>query len=409
MILNSVELDRADPLALKRELFDLPDGVIYLDGNSLGVLPKRVNQRLQHVVAREWGNSLIKGWNTHDWIGLPQRVGAKIAKLIGAPADSVIAADSTSLNLLKALTAALALQPDRKVILSDKGNFPTDLYMAQGVISTLGEGLELVLVEPEEIAGAMSEEVAVLMLTEVDYRTGRLHDMANLTKRAHDLGIITIWDLAHSAGALPVDVTAAKADFAIGCGYKYLNGGPGATAFIYVRPDHVQAFRPSLSGWMGHAAPFAFDLSYEPAAGIDRMLVGTPSILGLSALDTALDVWDGVDLQQVREKSMQLGDIFIEEVERRCREYGLVLISPRNGEERGSQVSFRCPDGYAVMQALIHHGVIGDFRAPDIIRFGFTPLYLRYEDISKAVDVLEKVLREELWRAPEFQTKAKVT
>ncbi len=407
--MDAAELDGNDPLADKRSCFEIPEGVIYLDGNSLGMLPKSVSARVSHVVSREWGGSLIKGWNDHDWIGLPGRVGDKIAALIGAPAGSVIVADSTSLNLVKVLSAALSMRPERKVILSDTGNFPTDLYMAQGLISTLDKGHELRLVEPEDVASAIDETVAVLMLTEVDYRIGRRHNMPELTSAAQDVDILTIWDLAHSAGALPVDVTASKADFAIGCGYKYLNGGPGAPAFVYVRPDHLRGFEPSLSGWMGHAEPFAFDLEYRPANGIDRMLVGTPAILALSALDAALDVWEDVEIGDVRRKSKQMGDLFIKEVEARCAGYSLGLFSPRDATKRGSQVSFRCPDGYAVMQALIANGVVGDFRAPDIIRFGFTPLYLKYAEIVQAAEILERVLGQKLWQDPRYQKKAKVT
>jgi kynureninase len=364
---------------------------------------------MQDVVAREWGESLIRGWNDHAWIDLPGRVGDRIGKLIGAAPGTVMAADTTSINLVKALSAGLELRPDRKVILSDTGNFPADLYMAQGLIRALGQGHTLKLVAPEEVEAAIDERVAVLMLTEVDYRTGRRHDMAALTQRAHEAGAIAQWDLAHSAGALPVDVTAAKADFAIGCTYKYLNGGPGAPAFIYVRPDHLARVAPMLSGWMGHEAPFAFDLDYRPAPGTERMTVGTPPVLALSALDAALDVWDGIDMAEVRRKSMALGDLFIEEVEERCAGYGLKLASPREAAERGSQVSFHCKDGYAVMQALIGEGVIGDFRAPDIMRFGFTPLYLRYQDIVDAVAILECILRNELWHEPRYQKRAKVT
>ncbi len=407
--MNAQELDQQDPLAHKRDDFIIPDGVIYLDGNSLGVMPKKVQHTVKEVVENEWGRSLIKGWNDHDWIGLPQRVGGKIGRIIGAPEGSVIAADSTSLNLVKVLAAALSMRSDRKLILSDNGNFPTDLYMAQGLAHHLQQDHQLKLVDPDQVIDSLDESVAVVMLTHVDYRTGRVHDMARISELAHEKGALIIWDLAHTAGALPIDLEAVKADFAIGCGYKYLNGGPGAPAFVYVRPDHISSFAPSLSGWMGHAAPFAFDTEYEPAAGIDRMLVGTPSVIAMSALNTAMDVWQDVDMNVVRQKSMVMGDLFIEEVERRCAGFGLELVSPRDASLRGSQVSFKCSNGYAVMQALIGHGVIGDFRAPDIIRFGFTPLYLRYTDITKAAQTLEKVLQDKLWALPEYQKKAKVT
>jgi kynureninase len=400
-------LDAADPLAAKRDEFHIPQNLIYLDGNSLGALPRNVPERVRHAVEKEWGERLIRGWNEAGWIDLPRRVGDKIARLIGAPARSVIAADSTSINLCKALSAALALRPERRIILSDTGNFPTDLYVAEGLCQALGR--ELKTVAQEEIAEALDEQVAVLMLTEVDYRTGRLHDMRALTRRAHGAGALAVWDLAHSAGALPVDVSAAGADFAVGCGYKYLNGGPGAPAFIYARPQHGENFAPFLTGWMGHAAPFAFELGYRPAAGIDRMMVGTPAILSLCALDAALDVWEGVDMSIVRAKSIALCELFIAEVERQCAGAGLTLASPRASAQRGSQVSFRCLAGYEVMQALIAEGVIGDFRAPDIIRFGMTPLTVRYRDVADAAAILARILREGRWKNPAYAMRAKVT
>jgi len=443
---TAAELDQKDPLAAKRDEFHVPDGVIYLDGNSLGCLPKAAVTRMQEVVAGEWGESLIRGWNEHHWIDMPARLGDRIAQLIGAAPGTVVAADSTSINLVKVLSAGLAMRPDRKVVLSDTGNFPADLYMAQGMIRTLNQGHELKLVAPEDVEAAIDETVAVMMLTEVDYRTGRRHNMKALTDKAHAAGAIAQWDLCHSAGAMPVDLAGANADFAIGCTYKYLNGGPGAPAYLYVRPDHlanVEPFlsgwmgheapfdfdldyrpapgtermtvgtppvvEPFLSGWMGHEAPFDFDLDYRPAPGTERMTVGTPPVLGLTALDAALDAWDGVRMNDVRQKSMALGDLFIKEVEDRCSEYGLLLGSPRDAETRGSQVSFHCENGYAVMRALIEEGVIGDFRRPDIMRFGFTPLYLRYQDIVDAVAILECILNEELWREPRFQVRAKVT
>ncbi|MDA3936976.1 MAG: kynureninase [Actinomycetota bacterium] len=405
-----------------RELFELPEGLVYLDGNSLGPLPKASREHVRHVIDEQWSSQLIKGWNDSGWIDLPQKVGDKIAKLVGAPAGSVIATDSTSVNLFKVLSAALEMQahhtaqnPEsaaRRVVLSDTGNFPNDLYVAQGLLRALGDGphgdgYELRMVEPEEVADAIDETVAVLMLTQTDYRTGRLHDMADLTRRAHEVGVLTVWDLAHSAGALPVHLDVSGADFAIGCGYKYLNGGPGAPAFVYVRPEHAAKARPALVGWMGHETPFAFDLDYRPAPTTDRMLVGTPPILAMASLDAALDVWDGVDLADVRERSIELSELFIAEVETLCPE--LELASPRDPQARASQVSFRFPEGYAVMQALIARDVIGDFRAPDMMRFGFTPLYLTPEEVVRAARVLETVLRDKLWDSPEYKRKSKVT
>jgi len=393
--------------AATREQFYLPDGVIYLDGNSLGPMTHASRERVATETGAHWGEQLIKAWNTAGWIDLPAQVGDRIAKLIGAPAGTVTSVDSTSVNLFKVLTAALQLVEERTVILSDSGNFPTDLYVAQGVIRLLGGEFELRVVEPEGVAEAIDDSVAVLMLTQVDYRTGRLHDMARLTERAHASGAITIWDLAHSVGALPVDLTGVRADFAIGCGYKYLNGGPGAPSFVYIRPDLAEELQPVLCGWLGHAEPFAFDSEYRPARGIDCMCVGTPPVLSLAALDAALEVWDSVDIADVRARSIELSELFIAEVEARCPD--LDFASPRNPDSRGSQVSFRHPEGYAVMQALIGQGVIGDFRTPDLMRFGFAPLYVRPEDVRRATEILGTVLAERLWDRPEFRQKNKVT
>lgn len=402
-------LDANDKLRPRRDLFVIPDGTLYLDGNSLGPLPRHVARRLAGAVTEEWGQSLIRGWNAHGWFDLPRRLGDRIARLIGARPGTVIAADSTSINLVKVLTAALKLRPDRRVILSDSGNFPSDLYVAQGVIQALSRDLDLRVVAPEAVEAAIADDLAVLMLTEVDYRTGRKHDMKRLIARAHQKGGLAIWDLCHSAGAFPVDLVGGDADFAVGCGYKYLNGGPGAPAFVYVKPELQDKVEPSLAGWMGHAQPFAFDLDYRPAKGIDRLRAGTPGVLSMIALDSALDVWDGVALQDVRDKSVRLAELFISEVEGRCQRHGLKLASPREAALRGSQVSFHCRDGYAVMQALIAHGVIGDFRAPDIIRFGLTPLYIGFADVWDAAALIERVLAEGLWDRPEFKTRAQVT
>ena len=406
-------LDARDPLAAARERFVLPEGVIYLDGNSLGALPKATEPRVREVIAAQWGKDLIKSWNLHDWIGLPRRVGAKIARLIGAKDHEVVVADSTSLNVFKALHAALGHQPGRRVILSDDGNFPTDLYMAQGLAELLDDKHELVVVPADQIASALGGDVAVLMLTEVDYRTGRRHDMKALTKAAHDAGALTLWDLAHSAGAFPVDLNGCGADFAVGCGYKYLNGGPGAPAFIYVAERWQDTATQPLFGWMGHDAPFAFDLDYRPRQGaareIERFLVGTPPILSLVALEAGLDQYAGIDMAEIRRKSIALGDLFIALVEQELSGHGLTLASPRDGALRGSQVSFRHPDGYPIMQALIARGVVGDFRAPDILRFGFTPLYVGYQDVWEAVQRLRAVMAEGAWRKPEFHQRAAVT
>lgn len=390
-----------------KDKFVMPEGVIYLDGNSLGPLPKGVNEHVSTVVADQWGCNLIKGWNVDSWMTLPTRVGDQVGRLIGAPKDSVVMGETLSLKVYQALSAGVKMRPDRKVILSDSGNFPSDLYMAEGLIQQLEQGHELRVVAPEDVLGAIDDSVAVVMITQVDYRTGRVHDMAAVTEAAHNAGAVMLWDLAHSAGAIPVDMTASNAEFAVGCTYKYLNGGPGAPAFIYVRPDIIDDVNPALSGWLGHESPFAFDLDYRPGAGIERMRVGTPPVIQLAALEHALKVWDGVDMNDVRAASVALSEQFIAEVEASCPD--LTLASPRDAAQRGSQVSFHFAEGYAAMQALIARGVIGDFRAPDTMRFGFTPLYLDADDISQAVAILSEILRDRLWDRPEYTTRQRVT
>ena len=391
----------------KKHLFDLPEGVIYLDGNSLGPLPNGAAARAGEVVTQEWGQELIRAWNSADWISLPKRVGDKIGQLIGAPEGTIATGDTLSIKVYQAVAAALETRPGRKVILSDNGNFPTDLYMVQGLIDTIDAGYELRTPAPEDVADAITEEVAVVLLTQVDYRSGRMHDMKAMTEKAHAAGAVMIWDLAHSAGAVPVALLESNAEFAVGCTYKYLNGGPGAPAFIYVRPDIVQDVQPALAGWMGHEAPFAMEPGYRPAMSTERLRVGTPPIVQLSILDQAMTVWEGVEMADIRAASIALSEVFIKEVETRCPQ--LKLASPREATQRGSQVSFAFEEGYAAMQALIDCGVIGDFRAPNIMRFGFTPLYLDQDDIVAAAKILERVITKELWRNPKYQIKSRVT
>jgi kynureninase len=390
-----------------RAQFDLPKDVIYLDGNSLGPLPKAAAARVAKTITEEWGQMLITGWNKAGWMAQPSVIGDRIAKLIGAEAGSVVMGDTLSIKVYQALASALEMNPDRRVILSDTGNFPSDLYMAEGLCRTLGPEYSLKTVAPEDVLDAIDDTIAVTLITEVDYRTGRKHDMQAITARAHQHGALTVWDLAHSAGALPVHLAACQADFAVGCTYKYLNSGPGGPAFIYVAPRHQDAARPALSGWLGHAAPFAFDLTYQPGAGIERMRVGTPPVLQLAALEASLDIWDQADMADVRAQSIALTDRFIAGVEAACPD--LTLASPRDGQQRGSQVSFRHPQGYAIMQACIAHGVIGDFRAPDILRFGFTPLYTSEQDVDGAVQILAEIMQKSLWDRPEYKIRAKVT
>jgi len=419
-------LDCKDPLAALRDLFHVPAEVVYLDGNSLGALPTATAARLRQVVEGEWGSGLIRSWNTAGWIDLHARVGNKIARLVGAGEGELVVADSTSVNLFKVLSAALGLArldaPNRNVILSERHNFPTDLYIAESVARE--RGIELRLADADEIHAQLSDEVSVLMLTHVNYRNGRMHDMAAINRVAHAAGVPVVWDLSHSAGAVPVDlrgngVLADAADFAVGCGYKYLNGGPGAPAFVWAHPQHtarMDALRLAqpLAGWLGHASPFDFAPNYRPAAGIVRFICGTPPILSLAALECGVDTLLAAEalggMPALREKSLALTDLFIALVDARCSDMGLVLRAPRDPRLRGSQVSFSRAEGaFAIMQALVSRGVIGDFRAPDVLRFGATPLYTRFADVWDAVEHLRQVLESGEWREARFSQRAAVT
>ncbi len=418
-------LDTADPLAPLRALFELPEGVIYLDGNSLGALPRAVPARVAEVVQEEWGRELIKSWNSAGWFELPRRVGDRIAPLIGAGPGEVVATDTTSINLYKVLSAALNIAaqdaPGRRVIVSERSNFPTDLYIAEALCKE--RGCTLRLIEPHEVTTSLGQDVAVLMLTHVNYRTGAMHDMAALTAAAHAAGVLTVWDLCHSAGAVPVDLHGARADFAVGCGYKYLNGGPGAPAFVWAHPRHVDRFWQPLAGWWGHAQPFDFRPDYHPATGITRYQCGTQPIVSLSALDCALEVFAAAEplggMAALRAKSLALTDLFIGAVEQLCPG-AFTLVTPREHAQRGSQVCLTptaaLPAGsaYAIVQALIARGVIGDFRAgdaqqPDILRFGFTPLYLSHVEVLQAVHHLREVLRNQEYAQPQFNQRQAVT
>ncbi|MEO8527145.1 MAG: kynureninase [Caldimonas sp.] len=419
--------DATDPLRALRDEFTLPEGVIYLDGNSLGALPKRTAARVQATIESEWGEGLIRSWNTAGWIDLSRAIGDSIATLVGVGPGEISVGDSTSVNLFKVLSAAAALQkadaPTRTTLLSERSNFPTDLYIAESV--AMAAGLKLRLVDAADLADHLNHDVAVLMLTHVNYRSGRMHDMAEVTRIAHAAGALTVWDLAHSAGAVPVDLNDAAADFAVGCGYKYLNGGPGAPAFVWAHPKHTarmdrEGLRQPLSGWLGHAAPFEFMPAYRPAAGIGRFVCGTPPIVAMKALQCGLEVFMAADahggMAALREKSLALSALFIEQVEEACAGHGLELTSPRAPAERGSQTSFSHDDGYAIMQALIERGVIGDFRAghaetgeAHLLRFGFTPLYTRFVDVFDAAQVLADVLASGSWREPRFNRRAAVT
>jgi len=402
-------LDRGDRLRALHDAFTAPDALVYLGSNSLGPLPRETPARLQEVVARQWGQDLLRGWTAHDWIGAPHRVGDKIARIIGAGQGEVAVADSTSVNLFKLLTAACRLQPGRSVILSEPGNFPNDLYVAQGLRAMSDGRIQLRLVSADQIETAIDERVAVLLLTHVHYKTSAVHDMARITERAHRQGALTLWDLSHSAGAVPVNLDAAQVDFAVGCGYKYLCGGPGAPAYLFVAQRHQAATVSPITGWLGHAQPFDFVDDYAPAAGIGRFLAGTHPILGIAALEVGIDLMLQADAQARVDKSRALTDLFITLVESRCAGLGLQLGSPREAATRGSHVAFRHDQAYAVMQALIARGVIGDFRAPDLMRFGFAPLYNSYTDSWHAAEALREVLQTAVWDRPEFRQRRAVT
>jgi kynureninase len=413
-------MDAADPLAGFRGRFLLPEEIIYLDGNSLGALPAATPGRIERLIREEWGRSLIRGWLAHGWMDMPAALGAKIARLVGAAPDEVLVAGTTSVNVFMVLAAALALRPGRRTILSDRQNFPSDLYMAEGLAGLLGGGCRLRLVEEAEVAGAIDGDTAAVMLTEVNYRSGRRHDMARITDAAHAAGALAIWDLAHSAGAMPVDLNrpigldgrrlgGEGADFAVGCGYKYLSGGPGAPAFLFVARRWQELVRPALPGWLGHERPFDLDLAFRPAPGIRRMVCSTPSVLAAAALECGLDVLIDADIAEIRAKSLALAEVLITLVEEVAAPFGVTLASPRDGARRGSQVSFAHPEGYAVMQALIARGVIGDFRAPDLMRFGLTPLTLRFVDMGEAARALGEVLASRAFEHPRFRDRAAVT
>ncbi|MTH97521.1 kynureninase [Roseibium sp. RKSG952] len=404
------DLDQKDPLRGMKDLFDLPEGVVYLDGNSLGALPKSVKPRLSAAVSEEWGHGLIRSWNEAGWYPAPKRAGAAIARLIGADPDEVIVCDSISVNLFKLVIAALRKRPGRKVILSETGNFPTDVYINAEAAKLMG--CELRCVAPEDMEAVLAEvgeDLALLQLTHVHYKTGAIYDMAGLTRKAQALGGLVIWDLAHSAGALPVDLNGVNADFAVGCTYKYLNGGPGAPAFVFVAGRHLAGLEQPIAGWHGHAQPFVFTQDYAPHNGIEKMLAGTSPQLSLIALEEALTVFKGADMHQIRDKNRLLGDLFIHLVDQELADFGFGLASPREGDKRGSQVSLTHPDGYAIVQALIARGIIGDFRAPDILRFGFAAPYVGYEDIWASVAALKEIMMSGSWDSPAFQQQNAVT
>jgi len=398
--------DAADPIAFARERFRLPEGVIYLDGNSLGALPKAAPAALANTAERQWGDDLIASWNKHDWIDWPTRIAGKLAPIVGARRHELLIAESTSVSLFKLLAAAVRVRPDRKTILTQERNFPTDLYVAQGLAEMLG--LQVKAVAPDDVIGALDDDTAVVTLTHVDYRSAAFYDMGAVNEAAHAAGAVTVWDLSHSAGAVELDLNGAGCDLAVGCGYKYLNGGPGAPAFIYVAERLQAELRSPLQGWMGHAEPFAFVDDYRPAEGMAKFLTGTPSILALAALDAGLSTFDEIEMVSLTAKSRSLSQLFVDEVEARCGGE-VTLASPRDPTKRGSHVVFAHPEGYAIMQALIDRGVIGDFRAPDLMRFGFAPLYNNHVEMVRAAEILVDILATREWDQPRFKQRAKVT
>ena len=402
-------LDRDDPLRAFRQRFALPPNRIYLNGNSLGPPPRDAAPGLADLIEREWGQDLVQGWNVHGWVDLPQRLGDKIGRLIGALPGETIVADSTSVNLFKVLAMALQLRPQRRVILTERGNFPADLYIAGGLVELLGGRHELKLLEAEEVEAAIDPRVAVVMLSHVDYRNGRMHHLRRLTAAAHAAGALVVWDLAHSAGAVPLALAQDQADFAVGCGYKFLNGGPGAPAFLYIASRHQAEVRSPLSGWFGHLRPFAFETAYAPAEGIARALAGTPSIVAMTALEVGVDLMLEADLAQLRAKSLLQAELLIGLHDRHLSAHGFELISPRQGAQRGSQVCLRHEHGFPIMRALHRHGVIGDFRAPDVLRFGLCPLYLGYAEIRDAVETLLRIMQSGEWRQAQYQQATRVT
>ena len=399
-------LDATDPLAVARERFSLPEGLIYLDGNSLGALPKAAPAALARTAEQQWGADLIASWNRHGWIDWPTRIAAKLAPILGAKPNELLIADSTSVCLFKLLAAAVQARPDRKTILTQKANFPTDLYVAQGLADMLG--LTVRAVDPDEVPRAIDADTAVVTLTHVDYRSAAFYDMRAVNEAAHAAGALVVWDLSHSAGAVELDLNGTGCDLAVGCGYKYLNGGPGAPAFIYIAERLQDDLRNPVEGWMGHAEPFAFIDDYRPAGGVLKFLTGTPSILAMAALDAGIDTFDGIAMRDVAAKSRKLSHLFVAEVETRCDDE-VPLASPRNPAQRGSHVVFAHSQGYAVMQALIARGVIGDFRAPDLMRFGFCPLYNRFEEMVRAAEILADILASREWDQPRFHERSKVT
>lgn len=402
-------MDQNDPLSFLRDEFEMPKGLINMDGNSLGALPKSTFQKLTRTVKEEWGIGLIRSWSAAGWFESPVRIGNKIAPLIGAKEGEVLVADTTSINLFKALAAASQMNKDRSILLSESGNFPTDLYMMQGLAALSNNRLQTKIVSPEQLQDSLTEEVAVLLLTQVNFKTAEIKDLQVITQKAHEKGIIVIWDLSHSVGSIEVDLTAANADFAVGCGYKFLNGGPGAPAFIYVPKRHQAVAQNMLSGWMGHADPFAFTEKYVPNSSIERFRSGTPTILGMTALENGVDLFQKTSIRALRKKCVQLSELFIHLMSQTCGTYGFELASPTDATQRAGHVAFSHPEGHAIYQAIKQKQIISDFRTPNILRFGITPMYLRYVDIYDVVMAIREVMETGVWDRAEYKIRATIT
>ena len=403
------ELDKQDPLKNFRDEFTIPEGILYFDGNSLGALPKATPARIREVVAEEWGNKLVTSWNSAGWFSLPETIGNKIAQLIGADDGEVVCVDGTGLNIYKLHSVALKMRPERKVILMEGSNFPTDAYITQGLVEQLGKGHEIRFVEKDELLDAITEDVALVSLTQVHYKMGHLLDMKAITRKAHDVGALVMWDLCHSAGALPVALNQCDVDFAVGCTYKFLNGGPGAPAYLFVAKRHQGGATQPLTGWWSHQHPFAFERDYRPKEDIGQYLSGTQPILSLAPVEVGVDMLLRADMEAIRQKSLALGDTFIRLVQEHLAGYDFTLASPLDAAERGSQVSLQSQHGYPIMQALIEAGVIGDFRAPDVMRFGLTPLYTRYTDLWGEDMKLKTIMDNDTWKAERFNRVSEVT
>ena len=406
-----IKLDTLDSIKKVREEFALPKDVIYFDGNSLGPLPKNTIKSLDSVIQREWGDGLIRSWNDENWINLPRNLGNQIAPLIGAKEGEVIVVDSTSVNLFKVLSSALMLNKNRKVIVSEAANFPSDLYILEGVNNMFGESYERCLIDEgdDEIEKYIDSSTAVVVLSHINYKTGRITDLKKITTFAHEKGALVVWDISHSVGVLPMNLHDLGVDFAVGCTYKHLNGGPGAPGFLFVHSSLIEKVSQPLTGWLGHIKPFDFEVEYQPANDINKFICGTPPIIAYKAIESGLEIFKDLSIIEIREKSIKLSEMFIQLMQQECTEFGFTLFSPKNSEQRGSQISFLHENAYSIIQALISHGIIGDYREPNVMRFGISPLYMRFEDVWNAITCLREIMQTGEWQSEKFKNKNYVT